>query len=172
MSQWVTSKGEDCRILGWCQIVLRWSELPITTSARIYASSNSIPFHARLQLFSFLLQLSWLSFDLAIWAHFLKFLEKRGSMKIKWYWTDPATLSALASHPKATTTFSCIQFMTFAMNISSSMPTTKEANFDPRSISDVSWSKQLMKPTWWQQIHEIPKTDFAHTPIFLVKLST
>ena len=43
MSQWVTSKGE-CRILGWCQIVLRWSELPITTSARIYASSNSIPF--------------------------------------------------------------------------------------------------------------------------------
>ena len=95
MSQWVTSKGE-CRILGWCQIVLRWSELPITTSARIYASSNSIPFDARLQLFSFLLQLSWLSFDLAIWAHFLKFLEKRGSMKIKWYWTDPATLSALS----------------------------------------------------------------------------
>ena len=61
---------------------------------------HRIRFPSLLQLF--FLNQCWLSFDLAIWAHFLKFLEKRGSMKIKWYWTDPATLSGIRfARPKA-----------------------------------------------------------------------
>ena len=77
-----------------CASMVRTSDHDVSTHLRLIEFDSlrcSTP-----TFFVLALQLSWLSFDLAIWAHFLKFLEKRGSMKIKWYWTDPATLSALS----------------------------------------------------------------------------
>ena len=101
---------------------------------------HRIRFPSLLQLF--FLNQCWLSFDLAIWAHFLKFLEKRGSMKIKWYWTDPATLSTLA--PKAIL-LSCIQFMTFAMNISSLLVPCHANNQIERRSRGSKKQRQLVK---------------------------
>ena len=107
---WHSSRSSD-RFLADARLCF---DGPNFRSRRQHAfTPHRIRFSSLLQLF--FLNQCWLSFDLAIWAHFLKFLEKRGSMKIKWYWTDPATLSDLA--PKAIL-LSCIQFMTFAMNIS------------------------------------------------------
>ena len=117
-SGWHLGLGHT-RILGWCQIVLRWSELPITTSARIYASSNSIPFAP-----TFFLLHCWLSFDLAIWDSFPKILRETRLDEDKVILNRSCYAFRFSFAPldeAAPRLLACIQFMTFAVNISGSI---------------------------------------------------
>ena len=163
MSQWVTSKGE-CRILGWCQIVLRWSELPITTSARIYASSNSIPFASP----TFFSEPMLTIFRLGNMSSFPKILRETRLDEDKVILNRSCYAFRFSSQGYTTILHSIYDFCNEHLISPRTMPCQQPNRKKKPGIQETASVGQNNWCHWWQQIHEIPvdsgfQTYFAHT---------